>query len=215
MDYKFEKLFLKSFKKSLKSLDEAELLGMVEILSDIKNNGGRIFFIGNGGSAANCSHAVNDFRKITNIECYSISDNVAELTARTNDEGFDTVFVEWLKTSKLNTNDALFVLSVGGGNKERSISTNIVKAIDYAIEKNATIFGIVGKDGGYTFEKGYAVINVATYEDSLITPVVESMQSLILHYIVSHPRIKENQTKWEGTDEQTFLLDIIENEFKK
>jgi D-sedoheptulose 7-phosphate isomerase len=161
-------------------------------------SGGRIFFIGNGGGVASCSHAVNDFRKISEIECYAPTDNCSELSARTNDEGFNTIFVEWLKISHLTEDDAIFVLSVGGGDKEKNISSNIVEAIDYANQVGAQILGIVGKNGGHTFKNGDLILIVPTVDENLITPIVESFHSIILHLLVSHPLLKQNQTKWES-----------------
>jgi D-sedoheptulose 7-phosphate isomerase len=173
---------------------------IAELLAEIKAAGGRIFFLGVGGSAGNCSHAVNDFRKIAGIECYAPTDNVSELTARTNDEGWATVFVEWLKTSKLSARDGLFILSVGGGNLEKNISPNLVEAISYARVVGAKVTGIVGRDGGYTARAADVCVIVPTVNSETITPHSESFQSVILHLLVSHPILKLTQTKWESTD---------------
>ena len=169
---------------------------IVELLLDVKKNNGRLFVLGVGGSAANASHAVNDFRKLAGIETYAPTDNVAELTARTNDEGWGTVFTGWLKVSKLNANDCLFILSVGGGNKDLNVSVNLVEAIDLAKEVGARITGIVGRDGGYTLRNADVCLVVPTVNSSTVTPHSESFQTVIWHLLVSHPSLKSNQTKW-------------------
>jgi D-sedoheptulose 7-phosphate isomerase len=171
----------------------------VEILTYTKSKAGRVFFLGVGGSAGNCSHAVNDFRKIVGIECYAPTDNVSELTARTNDEGWGTIFAEWLKVSKLSSNDVLFVLSVGGGNLEKNISPNLVEALKYGKAVNAKIVGIVGRDGGYTAKVADACVIVPTVNPENITPHSEAFQAVIWHLLVSHPSLKANQTKWESS----------------
>lgn len=175
------------------------MVKITELIVNIKENGGRIFFIGVGGSASNCSHAVNDFRKIVGIESYTPTDNISELTARTNDDGWSSIFVDWLKISKLNINDMLFILSVGGGNLEKNISPNIVTAIQYAKTINSKIVGIVGNNGGYTAQFADECIIIPTVNNETITPHSESFQSIILHLLVSHPNLKNNQTKWEST----------------
>jgi D-sedoheptulose 7-phosphate isomerase len=164
----------------------------------VKAAGGRVFFLGVGGSAANCSHAVNDFRKIVGLECYAPTDNVAELTARTNDEGWESVFAEWLKVSKLSARDAVFILSVGGGDVERNISANLVRAIQLAREVGAKVTGVVGRDGGFTARAADACIIVPTVNSATITPHTEAFQALIWHLLVSHPLLKQNPTKWEA-----------------
>jgi D-sedoheptulose 7-phosphate isomerase len=164
----------------------------------VKRDGGRIFFLGVGGSAGNCSHAVNDFRKIVGIESYAPTDNVSELTARTNDEGWASVFVEWLKTSKLQAKDALFVFSVGGGNLEKNVSPNLVLALQLAREVGAKVTGVVGRDGGYTAKVADACVIVPTVNPETITPHSEAFQAVIWHLLVSHPKLKANQTKWES-----------------
>jgi D-sedoheptulose 7-phosphate isomerase len=172
---------------------------LVQQLVAVRARGGRVFFLGAGGSAANASHAVNDFRKITGIECYAPTDNVAELTARTNDEGWVTVFAAWLETSRLNDKDALFILSVGGGDMPRNISANLVLAIDLAKARGAAVLGIVGRDGGYTARAGTAVVIIPTVNSATITPHAESFQAVIWHLLVSHPDLKRAETKWEAS----------------
>jgi D-sedoheptulose 7-phosphate isomerase len=185
--------------KIVGKLNRESILQIVRKLSDLRKTGGRLFILGVGGSAANASHAVNDFRKICGIESYTPSDNVSELTARTNDDGWESVFVNWLKTSRLSSKDAIFILSVGGGNSEKNISVNLIKAIDYAKEKKAAILGIVGKDGGYTAGNADCCVVIPIISDDTITPHSEAFQSVVLHLIVSHPDLKENQMKWEST----------------
>ena len=169
---------------------------MVKLLVDVKSAGGRLFVLGVGGSAANAGHAVNDFRKLAGIEAYAPTDNVAELTARTNDDGWQTVFSGWLKVSKLNPNDCLFILSVGGGNKEKNVSPNLIEAIDLAKEVGARVTGIVGRDGGYTALNADVCLVVPTVNPNTVTPHSESFQTVIWHLIVSHPALKSNPTKW-------------------
>jgi len=183
----------------LRKFDVQSINGIVEILTYTKSKAGRVFFLGVGGSAGNCSHAVNDFRKIVGIECYAPTDNVSELTARTNDEGWGTIFAEWLKVSKLSSNDVLFVLSVGGGNLEKNISPNLVEALKYGKAVNAKIVGIVGRDGGYTAKVADACVIVPTVNPENITPHSEAFQAVIWHLLVSHPSLKANQTKWESS----------------
>jgi D-sedoheptulose 7-phosphate isomerase len=169
---------------------------IVNLLCEIKESGGRLFVLGVGGSAANASHAVNDFRKLANIETYAPTDNVAELTARTNDEGWETVFSSWLRVSNLNSKDCLFILSVGGGNKSKNVSPNLIEAIDLAKEVGAKITGVVGRDGGYTAENSTVCLIVPTINPETVTPHSESFQSVIWHLLVSHPKLKSNPTKW-------------------
>ena len=182
----------------LNKIDIDAIEKMAVLLADIKRTGGRIFFLGVGGSAGNCSHAVNDFRKISGIESYAPTDNVSELTARTNDEGWATVFVEWLKISKLSGKDALFIMSVGGGNLEKNISPNLVEAIKYAKVVGAKVTGIVGRDGGYTAQAADVCVIVPTVNPDTITPHSEAFQAVIWHLLVSHPLLKASQTKWES-----------------
>lgn len=174
---------------------------IIQCLIEIRNGKGRLFFLGVGGSASNCSHAVNDFRKIASMEAYTPVDNVSELTARTNDEGWHTVFEEWLKGSHLSNRDGVFVLSVGGGNREKNISANLVYALEYAKSKNAKILGIVGRDGGYTAQVADACVIVSTVNPDSVTPHTESFQSLIWHLIISDPRMMKIQNKWERTEQ--------------
>jgi len=183
----------------IQKLDSSEIEKMADLLASVKTEGGRIFFLGVGGSAGNCSHAVNDFRKIVGIESYAPTDNVSELTARTNDEGWATIFVEWLKISKLNANDILFILSVGGGNLEKNISPNLVEAIKFAKSIGTKVTGIVGRDGGYTAQMSDACVIVPIVNPDNITPHSEAFQAVIWHLLVSHPKLKVNQTKWEST----------------
>ena len=182
----------------LNKIDVRAIEQMADLLAVIKQDGGRIFFLGVGGSAGNCSHAVNDFRKIAGIESYAPTDNVSELTARTNDEGWATVFVEWLKTSKLSARDAVFVFSVGGGNLEKNISANLVMALQHAKTVGAKVAGVVGRDGGYTAQVADACVIVPTVNEETITPHSEALQSVVWHLLVSHPKLKANQTKWES-----------------
>jgi len=182
----------------LRQLDVAAIERMADLLASVKQDGGRVFFLGVGGSAGNCSHAVNDFRKIVGIESYAPTDNVSELTARTNDEGWATVFVEWLKVSRLVPRDALFIFSVGGGNLEKNISPNLVTALQYAKSVGAKVAGVVGRDGGYTAKVADACVVVPTVNPETITPHSEAFQALVWHLLVSHPSLKANQTKWES-----------------
>jgi D-sedoheptulose 7-phosphate isomerase len=167
-------------------------------LRGVRERGGRLFILGVGGSAANASHAVNDFRKIAGLECYAPTDNVSELTARTNDEGWASVFVEWLRGSRLNAKDALLVFSVGGGNLEKNVSPNLVTALQLAKQVGARVIGIVGKDGGYTAKVADACVIVPTVNPNNITPHSEAFQAVVWHLFVSHPDLKVNQTKWES-----------------
>jgi D-sedoheptulose 7-phosphate isomerase len=183
----------------IRRLDPALLEQLADELASLRQRGGRLFFLGVGGSAGNCSHAVNDFRKIVGIEAYAPTDNVSELTARTNDEGWHTIFREWLKTSRLCANDAVFVFSVGGGNLEKNVSPNLVGALQLAKEVGARIFGVVGRDGGYTGKVGDVVVIVPTVNADNVTPHSEAFQAVIWHLLVSHPKLKANQTKWEST----------------
>lgn len=182
----------------INQIDPNKIEKMADLLADVKAKDGRIFFLGVGGSAGNCSHAVNDFRKIVGIESYAPTDNVSELTARTNDEGWHTIFAEWLKTSKLKPADALFIFSVGGGNLEKNISPNLVEALKYAKSVGAKVTGVVGRDGGYTAQVADACVVIPTVNADNITPHSEAFQAVIWHLLVSHPKLKANQTKWES-----------------
>src|SRR6266571_3187791 len=177
-------------------IDYEMLERIAQGLADLRARGGRLFVLGVGGSAANCSHAVNDFRKLCGIEAYTPVDNVAELTARTNDEGWDTVFAAWLKTSRANENDAVFVFSVGGGNVEKNVSANIVAGLKEAKQRSMKIFGVVGRDGGYTKQVGDCVVVVPTVEVSRVTPHTEAFQAVVWHCLVSHPMLQQTSTKW-------------------
>lgn len=194
----YTKKHLKETSKIIEKLDTKIIENIVHLIAKIKSRGGRIFFLGVGGSAGNCSHAVNDFRKIVGIECYAPTDNVSELTARTNDDGWSTVFLEWLKISKLSNNDMLFIFSVGGGNLKKKISTNLVEALKYGKNIGSKIVGIVGRDGGYTAKVSDACIVIPTVSLETITPHSEAFQSVIWHLLVSHPKLKTKQTKWES-----------------
>lgn len=183
----------------IKKIDIAEIEKMADLLSQVKSVGGRIFFLGVGGSAGNCSHAVNDFRKIVGIESYAPTDNVSELTARTNDEGWASIFVEWLRISKLSAKDMLFIFSVGGGNLEKNISPNLVEALKFAKTAGSKVIGVVGRDGGYTAQVADACVIVPIVNADNITPHSEAFQGVIWHLLVSHPKLKSNKTKWEST----------------
>jgi D-sedoheptulose 7-phosphate isomerase len=194
----YSRLHLNEAAQIIEQLNDEVIESMANILHNVRQQGGRLFFLGVGGSAGNASHAVNDFRKIVGIETYAPTDNVSELTARTNDEGWDTDFAEWLKISKLNSNDAVFVLSVGGGNLEKNISPNLVKALQLAKERNAKILGIVGRDGGFTATVADAAVIVPTVNPANITPHSEAFQAVVWHLLVSHPKLKIQETKWES-----------------
>ena len=182
----------------LQALDVGAIDRMVEVLAGIKAVEGRIFFIGVGGSAANCSHAVNDFRKLAGVECYAPTENVSELTARINDEGWESTFAEWLKISRLRKSDAVFVLSVGGGSIEKNVSLNLVAAIRHAKAVGAKVIAILGRDGGFTATVADAAVIVPTFNPDTVTPHSEAFQSVIWHLLVSHPRLKTRAAKWES-----------------
>jgi D-sedoheptulose 7-phosphate isomerase len=182
----------------LKQLNTGEVEKLADLIATVRREGGRLFFLGVGGSAGNCSHAVNDFRKIVGIESYAPTDNVSELTARTNDEGWASVFAEWLKVSRLSPKDCIFVFSVGGGNLEKNVSPNLVLALQYAKKIGAKVAGVVGRDGGYTAQVADACVIVPTVSQDTITPHAEAFQSVIWHLLVSHPKLKANQTRWES-----------------
>jgi D-sedoheptulose 7-phosphate isomerase len=185
-------------KEIIQKMDVSSIEKIADLLATVKEDGGRVFFLGVGGSAGNCSHAVNDFRKIVGIESYAPTDNVSELTARTNDEGWRTVFIEWLKISKLQPKDLLFILSVGGGDLEKNISPNLVEAIKFAKTVGAKVTGVVGRDGGYTAQAADACVIVPTVNPETITPHSEAFQAVVWHLLVSHPKLKTKQTKWES-----------------
>ena len=182
--------------KVAQQMDLAAVERLATELANLRSGGGRLFVLGVGGSAGNCSHAVNDFRKLCGIEAYAPTDNVSELTARTNDEGWDTVFAAWLRTSRADAKDAVFVFSVGGGNLEKNVSPNIVAGLKEAKERGLKVFGVVGRDGGYTKQVGDCVIVVPTVDASRVTPHTEAFQAVVWHCLVSHPALQQIATKW-------------------
>jgi len=188
--------YFKGIQDLAKIVNKKNIEKLVKELVKIKKMNGRIFFLGVGGSAGNSSHAVNDFRKLCEIESYTPTDNVSEFSARINDDGWNSSFVEWLRVSNLNKNDAIFVLSVGGGNLKKKVSLNLVEAIKFAKKNKSKVFGIVGNDGGYAKKKGDVVILVPTVNAKLITPFAESYQAIIWHCLVSHPLLQKVETKW-------------------
>ncbi len=196
----FTETFIAEAGKVLKELDIAAIEKIANVLTQTREGGGRLFILGVGGSAANASHAVNDFRKIVGIETYAPTDNVAELTARTNDEGWASVFRAWLEGSHIHAKDAVMVLSVGGGNLEQNISPNLVLALQLAKEVGAKIVGVVGRDGGYTAQVADACVIIPTVNPAHITPHTEAFQSVVLHLLVTHPSLKTRQTKWESVE---------------
>jgi D-sedoheptulose 7-phosphate isomerase len=194
----YAKQYLEEAARIIDAIDRDAIERIATLLADLRAGGGRLFFIGVGGSAANCSHAVNDFRKIAGIEAYTPVDNVSELTARTNDEGWESVFASWLKGSRLQSKDMLFVLSVGGGSLERHVSANLVVAVGFARQVGARVLGIVGRDGGYTAQVADACVVIPTVNADHITPHTEAFQAVVWHLLVSHPSLKLVQTKWEA-----------------
>lgn len=193
----YTEMYLKEVIDITNLIDKDQIDKMVSILSDISLAGGRIFFIGVGGGAGNATHAVNDFRKIANIESYTPTDNVSELTARINDDGWDSSYEKWLNVSRINNKDLLFIFSVGGGNLEKNISANIVESLKLAKKVNAKVIGVVGRDGGYTAEVSDACVIIPTVNNDTVTPHTEAFQAVIWHLIVSHPLLKKNEMKWE------------------
>lgn len=194
----FSNEFLEQSAAIANQIDCQVLEKIAKEISIIRDRGGRIFFIGSGGGAGHASHAVCDFRKLANIECYSPSDNVSELTARVNDDGWDTAYVNWLRVSKFNSNDGVFVFSVGGGSKDKNISVNLVNCISLAVDIGASIMGVVGRDGGFTRESSDLALVIPPVSDSLITPHTEGWQALVWHLLISHPLVAVNETKWES-----------------
>src|SRR5687768_18153873 len=182
--------------KVAQSIDLPDIEKLAQELKALRDRGGRLFFLGVGGSAGNCGHAVNDFRKLCGIEAYAPTDNVSELTARTNDEGWDTVFAAWLRTSRAGDKDAVFVFSVGGGDVQKNVSPNIVRALKEAKERGTKIFGVVGRDGGYTKKVGDCVVVVPTVDPNRVTPHTEAFQAVVWHCLVSHPALQQIATKW-------------------
>ena len=195
----FSTNFLKETTQIAEKLNPDIFEAIADELNQLKKRNGRLFFIGSGGGAGHASHAVNDFRKIANIECYTPTDNVSELTARINDDGWETSYLNYLKASRFNENDALFVFSVGGGSREKNISMNLVRCMEYAKSINSKIMGVVGKDGGYAAEVSNLVVIIPTISNSMITPHTEGWQAVVWHGIVSHPKVLENDMKWEST----------------
>jgi D-sedoheptulose 7-phosphate isomerase len=195
----FAQQFLEEVQKVTAQLDARAIEKAVEELGRVRERGGRLFILGVGGSAANASHAVNDFRKICGFECYAPTDNVSELTARTNDEGWASIFAEWLKGSRLCQRDGLRVFSVGGGNLEKNVSPNLVGAIQLARQCGASVIGVVGRDGGYTAKEATACVIVPTVNPDHVTPHSEAFQAVVWHLFVSHPKLKVAKTKWEST----------------
>ncbi len=200
MSDKYVERYFNEVTEVVSKIDRDAVEKIIEELVWIKRNGGRLFILGVGGSAANASHTVNDFRKICGMECYAPTDNVSELTARVNDDGWETVFVKWLITSRLSEKDGILILSVGGGNAGKNISVNLINAIDLAKERKSRILGVVGKDGGYTAKNSSACVIIPVVNESSITPHSESFQSVVLHLIVTHPDLKQNEMKWESTN---------------
>jgi len=196
MDY--IKNYFAEVSKIAELIDKDQINKLIGELKKIKKNGGRLFFLGVGGGAANASHAVNDFRKICGFEAYTPLDNISELSARVNDEGWESIFVNWLRGSRLCEKDGVFVFSVGGGNKEKNISSNLVEALKYAKEARAKIFGIVGRDGGYTAKVANACLIIPPINSETVTPHTESFQAVVWHLIISHPEMKVSEMKWES-----------------
>jgi D-sedoheptulose 7-phosphate isomerase len=195
----YARTHLEEAKRIIDLIDVDAVEKMAETLAAVRARGGRLFFLGVGGSAGNCGHAVNDFRKIAGFEAYAPTDNVSELTARTNDEGWASVFVEWLRGSRLRKEDGIVIFSVGGGNLEKNISPNLVAALKLAKEVGAAITGVVGRDGGYTKQVADACVLIPTVNDATITPHSEAFQGVVWHLLVSHPLLKRVETKWEST----------------
>lgn len=194
----FIESFLTEAASIITQLNRQQLEKTVDLLANLRNSTGRLFVLGVGGSAANASHAVNDFRKITGIEAYAPTDNVSELTARTNDDGWASVFAKWLEVSRLQATDALLILSVGGGNVEKNVSPNLVAALQYAKKIGSKILGIVGRDGGYTAQVADACVIIPTPNPVNTTPHAEAFQAVVWHMLVSHPKLKACETKWES-----------------
>lgn len=195
----FSQFFFQECQKLIQQIDYESIEKMALMLAEVRQNEGRLFLMGSGGGAGHASHAACDFRKLCNMEAYSVYDNVSELTARVNDEGWDVSIINWLKASRLRKNDAVLVISVGGGNREENISQNLVKAVEYAREKGARVLGIVGRDGGYTKQVGDAVCLIPNINPEYLTPLTEGFQALVWHLIVSHPVLKAVPAKWEST----------------
>lgn len=196
------KPYFEQVKKAIDGIDRTDINNLINQLFELRGKNGRLFILGVGGSAANASHAVNDFRKICRIEAYAPTDNVAELTARTNDDGWESVFVNWLKVSHLNSNDAIMVFSVGGGSEDKKVSVNLVEALKYAKETGSYVYGIVSRDGGYTKKVADICILIPEVNPLLVTPIAESLQAVIWHAIAFHPTLKEQDGKWESVQQK-------------
>lgn len=192
----FSQVFMNEAAQITQLINCADMEMLVQELSNLRTTQGRLFILGVGGSAANAAHAVNDFRKLCGIEAYAPTDNVSELTARTNDEGWETIFSEWLRVSHLRKNDALFIFSVGGGNVDKNVSVNLIKAIDVAKDCGAKVLGIVGRDGGYTKQEGHCVVVIPTIHSERVTPHTEAFHAVVWHCLVSHPILQIRPTKW-------------------
>jgi len=197
-DMDYIRQYIQETTSILQELDRAAIQRMIELLVQLRASGGRLFLLGVGGGAGNASHAVNDFRKIANIEAYTPTDNVSELTARVNDEGWDTAYAQWLRGSRVGPKDMVFVFSVGGGDAERNISANLVKALQYAREMGATICGVVGRDGGFTRKVADACLVIPTVNAQTVTPHTEAFQAMVWHLMVSHPALMVSEMKWES-----------------
>ena len=195
----FSEKYLNETSKICELIDPNLIEKMATSIAEIRDSGGRMFFVGSGGGAGHSSHAVCDFRKIANLECYTPTDNVSELSARVNDDGWDTSYVNWLKVSKFCEKDALFVFSVGGGSEEKKISVNLVNCIKLANEKGSKVLGVVGRDGGFTKKSSDLVVVVSTIDNDLVTPHTEGWQAVLWHLIVSHPKVAQSEMKWEST----------------
>lgn len=196
-------IYFREVAEIARTIDHDAIEDLAGALAGVRDAGGRLFILGVGGSAANCSHAVNDFRKLCDIEAYAPIDNVSELTARTNDEGWDTVFAAWLRTSRAKRNDAILVFSVGGGDAERNVSANIVNAIDEAKQRDMKVLGVVGRDTGHAAKHGDVVVVVPAADESRVTPHSEAFQAVVWHCLVSHPALQRKQTKWEGLGDRS------------
>ncbi|MCL4490594.1 MAG: SIS domain-containing protein [Nitrospirae bacterium] len=194
----FTKKYLEEVQEIARAIDPARVDDMASKLVEVRKNGGRLFFLGVGGGAGNAAHAVNDFRKIAGFEAYAPTDNVSELTARVNDDSWESVFINWLKGSRLNSNDGIFVFSVGGGNAEKNISANIVRALEFGRSVGAKVFGIVGRDGGYTGKVADACIIIPTVNPETVTTHTEAYQAVVWHMLVAHPLLKTYEMKWES-----------------
>ncbi len=204
----FIRQYLSDAKAIIEQFNAGEIQSILSLLVSLKKRGGRLFVLGVGGSAANASHAVNDFRKITGIEAYAPTDNVSELTARTNDDGWHSVFSQWLKISRVNANDMLLIFSVGGGDVDNNVSPNLVSAIDYAKKMGASVAGIVGRNGGYTAQMSDACVIVPTISSDCITPFAESFQAVIWHLLVFHPQLKSAPSKWETVENAESIVTV-------